>query len=797
MSPSPEELARLQNVPLELKQLNQWLMWKQKEVDGKQTKVPYQINGWKADVTNSTHYNSFSACLEHISHFDGIGFVFTRNDPFSFIDLDFTTDIEASRRQILIYDTFQSYSEISPSGKGLHIICKGVVPQGRRRSSVEIYSDNRYATMTGNVYNGHSIIKDCSNILNELWVQLGENTKNKIIEEKQQEYSDEDIIQQASNAYDGELFDKLYHGDFENIYPSQSEADLALINIIQFYSKNIEQIDRIFKSSALGKRRKANRIDYKNRNIKKAFDNEPKHIDFENHNLTIEQIKAGSFNGRTSPFDGANLGSNPSPVATATKEATKEANASVAQRLEPVAHNGLDIGSNPITSTIPIPPGLLGDIAKFIYDAAPRPVPEIAIAAAIGLMAGICGRAYNVSGTGLNQYVLLLAKTGSGKEACASGIDKLMNSIMYMVPTSTSYRGPGMIQSGQALAKHFKESKCFVSVIGEFAIKLESMSESTLSSDKMLLALLLDLYNKSGFGQTLQGNIYSKKEDSVGVIESPAFSLLGESTPDRFYKIINETMIADGLLPRFLLIQYDGKRPEFNENHHTIFPSNELANKFADLVGYVEKVSFQTPRKVINVEQDIEAAKLLRAFNRYADDKINSTDKEIIAELWNRAHMKVLKLSALIAVGVNPYEPIICPQYFEWARNIIQFDIEALSKKWHDGDIGSKSSDTKQQNEVIRIIKEYHKNSWQQVSKYSDCESLYHAHIVPISYITRRLVDTAAFKTEKPTPTEAINRVIKSLLENDYIKLVNKDQMQSHGTTRKSIVISNFNILKD
>jgi len=53
----------------------------------------------------------------------------------------------------------------------------------------------------------------------------------------------------------------------------------------------------------------------------------------------------------------------------------------------------------------------LGEIAHFIYNAAPRQVEEVAIAGAIGLLSGICGRSYNVSGTGLNQYILLLAKT--------------------------------------------------------------------------------------------------------------------------------------------------------------------------------------------------------------------------------------------------------------------------------------------------------------------------------------------------------------------------------------------------
>jgi hypothetical protein len=48
---------------------------------------------------------------------------------------------------------------------------------------------------------------------------------------------------------------------------------------------------------------------------------------------------------------------------------------------------------------------------------------------------------------------------------------------------------------------------------------------------------------------------------------SPAFSILGESTPERFYGALNEDMISEGLLPRFLLIEYKGNRPPLNEHH--------------------------------------------------------------------------------------------------------------------------------------------------------------------------------------------------------------------------------------
>jgi len=163
------------NIPLELRLLKQWVVWRE-------GKVPYQINGQLADVTNSSTWNTFDDCLKSLSNplNLGIGFVFTTSDPYSFIDLDNANDPKLSPDQIQAIITthlkiaheFNSYSEVSPSGMGLHIIVKGTVQAGRRRSKVEIYSFNRYATMTGQVHNA-TTINDYQDLLTQLWEQIG------------------------------------------------------------------------------------------------------------------------------------------------------------------------------------------------------------------------------------------------------------------------------------------------------------------------------------------------------------------------------------------------------------------------------------------------------------------------------------------------------------------------------------------------------------------------------------------------------------------------------------------------
>lgn len=795
-------------IPAELKQLKQWTLWRYEDVGtAKPTKIPYSKDHRKLSVTNPNDWLSFAdaVAIYNFGGYDGIGFVFTKNDPYAFIDLDYTQDKENVERQIKISKEFNSYSEKSPSGKGLHIIIKGAIPQGRKRSSIEIYSSERYATMTGDIFNNKSI-EDRHDLLNVLYSQMGSPPKASAWIDEKETQDDVNILTQCSGATNGHKFDSLYSGEWSHLYSSQSEADFAIIDIVAFYTQNRAQIARIFRGSGLGKRDKANRKDYVDGMITRSFDRLPPKMDFDGFRIQLEEklqdqlslplqsatsetIAVSSNPVKTVDFDSTNLGSNPS---TATINGNTF-NGSVAQRLVPAAHNSKDAGSNPATSTIQPPPGLVGEIAQFIYQAAPRPVPEIALAGAMGLMAGICGRAYNISGTGLNQYILCLAMTGAGKEAMASGIDKIINAVQLSVPVASEFVGPAEIASGQALIKYLaNKSQSFVSVLGEFGLRLRSMSSERANGAEIALRrMLLDLYNKSGHGQVARPSIYADSDKNTNLIQSPAFSILGESTPERFYEILNEEMISEGLLPRFMLIEYRGERPALNVNAGAAEPSQALVEKVANLMVYAKTT--MANRKVINIVSTNEADELLRKFDKFSDKQINSTDKEIIRQLWNRAHIKVLKIAGLLAVGVNVSNPIIEVEHVEWAKHIVEHDIRSLSSKFEKGEVGKSLSELKQTSEVKRIMKEFVTMKPEKLKSYQISEQLYHNKMIPTAFIQRRLANNKYFKDDRG-PSVIINKIIKLLVDTDYIAEVPRSEMIRLGVRQKLYVITNMSM---
>jgi len=416
-------------------------------------------------------------------------------------------------------------------------------------------------------------------------------------------------------------------------------------------------------------------------------------------------------------------------------------------------------------------------------------------------MAGVCGRAYNVSGTGLNQYVLLLAPTGTGKEASAEGIDKLMSTIKMQVPTSTSFIGPGEIPSGTGLIRHLaNHSQSFVSLIGEFGIKLQQISSIRASSAEVSLRrMILDLYNKSGATRSMPASAYAKKEDSVGSIPSPAFSLIGESTPERFYGGLTEDMISEGLLPRFLLIDYGGDRTSSNKNHTSIVPSFSLIEKFAALCAQCESVNHSNPRRVINVQFTEKAQSLFDEFDIYADNKIRGA-KEVIRQLWNRAHIKALKLAALAAVGENMINPTINEFHFNWAISLVNSDISALTAKFEAGEIGASSHEIKQVQEVIRVINDYVKLDFTKIEKYLQVKSadLHKDKIIPYIYLNKRLAPATIFKTDRGGGTIAIKRAIQTLVESDRITELGKIWCnERYGTSQRCFVIKDTSLITD
>src|SRR5215218_2884528 len=267
-----------------MRDLAQWVCWRYEKRNGKPKKVPYSpLSAERADSTNPATWanltDAMTACREH--GYEGIGFVFTRDDPFCGVDLDHCRDSETGALEPWAKDIVKevdSYTEVSPSGKGLHILVRGQLPDGRsRKGKVEIYTHERYFTMTGRHLQGtpHKIETREEQLLalrrRVLGVLPSVNGHISPRPEIGNELSDQEIIRRAAEAENGEKFRRLWTGDTSG-YASASEADQALCSRLAFWTgPDADRIDSLFRKSGLY-RDKWEREDYRNRTISKALD---------------------------------------------------------------------------------------------------------------------------------------------------------------------------------------------------------------------------------------------------------------------------------------------------------------------------------------------------------------------------------------------------------------------------------------------------------------------------------------------------------------------------------------------
>lgn len=256
-----------ENIPQTLKNLPNWICWKaipQPRPDDPEHIGKIPINpktGGNAQSNNPDTWANFDTAVKASEQYSGIGFMFG-NSPFFGVDID---GIEPDIREFLdggdcivseFIHALQSYAELSPSGKGIHIICRGELPKGaRHRGNVEMYDFGRFFTVTGNSFGGYPGIADCTAAIKPLHEKYlgGARTEpaQRIVQTAPLPCSVSEVLEAASRAKNGSRFQALYAGNFSE-YSSQSEADMAFCNMLAFWTgRNAALMDEIFRNSGL------------------------------------------------------------------------------------------------------------------------------------------------------------------------------------------------------------------------------------------------------------------------------------------------------------------------------------------------------------------------------------------------------------------------------------------------------------------------------------------------------------------------------------------------------------------
>jgi hypothetical protein len=268
-----------------IRELRQWLVWRSEERDGKQTKIPYSpLTGQRASSTSPQTWTGYEeaadACKEH--GYSGIGFVFTPEDSLCGVDLDGCRNPETGEMEPWaqeVVEELDSYTEISPSGTGVHVLLRGELLAGRnRKGRFEAYDRGRYFTFTGKHLTGtpqsvESRQEELHGVVRRVFGEPSTNGHRGLVtapDSPDNGLSDDKVVQKALSASNRERFSRLWNGDTGH-YGSHSEADLALCGMLAFWTGgDAARIDALFRQSGLY-RKKWDRQDYRNRTIKEAL----------------------------------------------------------------------------------------------------------------------------------------------------------------------------------------------------------------------------------------------------------------------------------------------------------------------------------------------------------------------------------------------------------------------------------------------------------------------------------------------------------------------------------------------
>ena len=315
------------------------------------------------------------------------------------------------------------------------------------------------------------------------------------------------------------------------------------------------------------------------------------------------------------------------------------------------------------------PPGMLGRLCQEICEMAPYENKAIALAGAVGLAAGLVGRRYNVLGMGLNIYIALLADSGIGKATLKDSINAALRGRGGNTNAGSTFIGKSRFTGPKPVFEMLATGLSRICVLEEAGI----MAESRAGDQAGISRVTLDLFTSSGYGKWAGDEGYSKKEESIPVLPSPALSIIHVSTPKSFLKSLkSKSAEVSGEVARLWMIRTMGEKPYFNAKRRRDY-SQEIINRIEALIK--ASIAMQKP-ECEDVPTDLHIKdEYVKDANTWVDleNKYLRDGDHLRRTLCSRAWAKAVKLAAISSV-FNGLDYIGDAEY-AWAHKTVESEL--------------------------------------------------------------------------------------------------------------------------
>lgn len=640
-------------IPEAMRAAHQWVVWKLEQRDGKGCKVPYQITGSRASSTDPSHWSSFEAANEFLDKnfgkHSGLGFVFSLADDFTGIDLDNCFDengeLDAWARDVL--ERFPSYTELSPSGKGIKVFCLGKpnLTRGRRLNipgkdgaHLEIYSSGRYFTFTADQWGPHSDVMLCQpglDWITEVVIPKEDRPAQslpkppKVSSQPTSSTSRPDAVERAR------LYCSSYPVAVSGCDGHGTTFRLACV-LVTGFGLGIEGARPILEAW--------------NQGCQPPWS--PKEL---SHKL--KQAEAAGAKEGAEPWmledESARLEASAEPLTKTEMDKYEVYLGGLLGRAQ------ADRAKDGFPEHLLEVPGFMKEVADWITSQNPIKNRVLSLVAAVALQGCLVGSKYrDRSGNRSNLYLVALAPSGGGKQAPQTCIKK----ILHKVGGSQMYGGK--VSSDSALASDLIVSKSKLYLWDEFG-RFLAKTKAVVGGAHLhaVQEALLELWGEAGgcWKQKSYSDSRNNKE-----VTFPCCSFMGMTVPEHFWGGLEEGHLQDGFAARMMVIDSGPKSK--SEDITETEPPQSILDKAAYWIGVRPggNLGGVNPEAIL-VPETPAATEAFRALVAKAE---TAGQDETENAVWARCIEKARRLALIYACSRDHEAPVIDDLAAKWAISL-------------------------------------------------------------------------------------------------------------------------------
>lgn len=372
-----------------------------------------------------------------------------------------------------------------------------------------------------------------------------------------------------------------------------------------------------------------------------------------------------------------------------------------------------------IPAFIANPPGILGEIARWITATAPKQQPELSVAAAIALASVIMGRTYRSQyGNFTSLYLVMIAKSTEGKEHPQGSVEKILTaSDLGKLIGGSGYTSAGAVFSA------LLDSPAHLATIDELGKLLKMSRANGQAHSEAAIDKLIEAFGR--LDGVMRPPTYSKMTLSKSqttnverVVHNPAISLLGATTPGTFYAALTTDLVQDGFLGRCIVVE--SKQPrQLTRFVDRTEPPAKIVNwcKAVHVSGVVQGNladvnPSEMPPTVVGLEFDESCMPMMLALESELNDEKESSEGEGLDVILGRTMEKSMRLAMIVAKATDQHAKRVLPAHLEWAIQYVRhYDLELIRAVRRERVESQTDADIKKAIKFINAAKKYSKDA--------------------------------------------------------------------------------------